>query len=216
MKKIYYILPFAFLLLLSGCKENEESKNPSCPSVEVHEHTFSDVYSYDETNHWHNANCEHTYLTKDLNNHTFDSNNKCSVCGYERVVEPEPHVHTFKSEWSKNETSHWHNADCEHTEITSSLEEHTFNEQNVCSVCGYERVVEPTKYTITFIDEMNKNSTNIFVEEDKTIAPIDDPAFEGYTFNGWVDKDNNSFGLKNSNTWNSYFFTSNAHYGYCN
>lgn len=68
--------------------------------------------------------------------------------------------HTFVSEWSADETCHWHASDCGHADVTSEREPHIFGEWTVvsesactggqrtrsCTVCGYEEVetVEPT------------------------------------------------------------------------
>ena len=46
-------------------------------------HTYSAEWSYDDTNHWRAATCEHTDLKKNEEAHTFDANNKC-FCGYEK------------------------------------------------------------------------------------------------------------------------------------
>ena len=71
-------------------------------------------------------------------------------------------ANTFATEWTKDETHHWHAATCEHTSEVSGKAEHTFGEYvsnndattaadgtktKVCSVCGYE-------YTVT--DEGSK------------------------------------------------------------
>ncbi|MBE6533138.1 MAG: hypothetical protein E7676_06545 [Ruminococcaceae bacterium] len=47
-------------------------------------HTYSSDWSYDETNHWRAATCEHTDLKKNEEAHTFGSDNKCITCGYEK------------------------------------------------------------------------------------------------------------------------------------
>ena len=49
------------------------------------------------------------------------------------------HQHEFSDEWSKNETHHWHEATCEHTDEKSDEAEHSYVD-GVC-VCGAE---EPT------------------------------------------------------------------------
>lgn len=41
---------------------------------------------------------------------------------------PIPHVHTFSKDWSSNEEYHWHAATCEHKDLKSDYELHTFNE----------------------------------------------------------------------------------------
>ena len=50
---------------------------------EVHEHTFADEWSFDETKHWHAATCGHEDAVTGFGGHTFGENNKCTVCGYE-------------------------------------------------------------------------------------------------------------------------------------
>ena len=56
------------------------------------------------------------------------------------------HTHTYSSEWSSNETHHWHAATCEHTEEKSDYAEHSFvkdadETREVCSVCEYVHVL---------------------------------------------------------------------------
>ena len=62
---------------------------------------------------------------------------------------PEPtHEHTYATEWSKNETKHWHAATCEH-DLKKDEAEHTFDngveistgKKYTCSVCGYEKII---------------------------------------------------------------------------
>lgn len=45
-----------------------------------HEHTFSESWSYDEVQHWHEATCEHSDEVSDKADHDFDENNICTVC----------------------------------------------------------------------------------------------------------------------------------------
>ncbi len=62
------------------------------------------------------------------------------------------YTHTFSDVWSKNETSHWHVATCEHTDLVSGKATHAYGEWTVlqeptteqeglrerqCTVCGY-------------------------------------------------------------------------------
>ena len=48
----------------------------------AHMHTFEEGWTWDETDHWHKATCEHQDEVSEKNAHTM-SNGKCSVCGYE-------------------------------------------------------------------------------------------------------------------------------------
>lgn len=44
-------------------------------------HTYSKVWSGNESYHWHSAICGHTVIT-DYSKHEFDANNTCTVCGH--------------------------------------------------------------------------------------------------------------------------------------
>ena len=115
-------------LLISSCGE--------------HQHTFSNEWSYDETNHWHAATCEHKDLKSDEAPHTFSdwtidvqptettSGHKyrdCTVCSYkqEESIDPTQHVHTFSNDWTSDSTHHWHAATCGH-DVKDSFEEHSY------------------------------------------------------------------------------------------
>lgn len=57
-------------------------------------------------------------------------------CGEKEVP---AHEHSFASEWSSNETQHWHAATCEHTEEKSDVGNHTdLNHDGKCDVCSHE------------------------------------------------------------------------------
>ena len=97
-----------------------------------HTHVFSTEWSKDAEYHWHDATC-HTDVRADVAKHTFGNwtvkveptettkglkERECSVCGYVEKAEVDQtlHVHTYASEWSTNETSHWKAATCEHAD----------------------------------------------------------------------------------------------------
>lgn len=48
------------------------------------------------------------------------------------------HVHTYKEEWTTNDTYHWHDSSCGHNEFTKDFGEHEFGEDHLCKVCGCE------------------------------------------------------------------------------
>lgn len=54
--------------------------------------------------------------------------------------------HTFETQWSYDEYSHWYNASCEHKEDVKDLEDHNF-ENHECSICGAPQMV-----AVTFVD----------------------------------------------------------------
>lgn len=58
-----------------------------------------------------------------------------AACGGEGE---EKHEHTFSSEWTYDETNHWHAATCEHKDEKSGVAAHTFS-GDTCTVCGYTK-----------------------------------------------------------------------------
>ena len=59
-------------------------------------------------------------------------------CGKEEP-KPDPvpeHVHTFSTEWTSDETNHWHAATCGH-DVKDGEGAHTFGNDGMCSVCDY-------------------------------------------------------------------------------
>ena len=77
-------------------------------------------------------------------------------CGNKEPMIPvaSVHEHTFSENWEASDSSHWHKATCEHTDLMSGVEDHKFGAWNVktpatesaeglqsrvCSVCGYEQ-----------------------------------------------------------------------------
>ena len=129
-KKILLILPLIGILPLASCKK--------------HEHTYSSAFSYDETNHWHPATCEHKDEVQYKGPHVFGDfevikeptneeaglkQAKCTVCGYTKSEEiPFNHVHTYSTDWSYDRTNHWHVATCSHKDLKSNEAVHTFDE----------------------------------------------------------------------------------------
>ena len=67
------------------------------------------------------------------------------------------HRHTFKDEWSSNDTSHWHAATCEHTTEKKDEAAHVYGtagaERYTCSVCKY--VSETRKKEAEAADKKN-------------------------------------------------------------
>ena len=105
MKKISVFLLLLTVLLVTGCSGN-------------HTHEYSDDWSSNETEHWHQAVCEHKEEISEMATHAWDNGvitvnptedavgektYTCTVCGYSRTEEVEKleHNHT------------WVNADCD-------------------------------------------------------------------------------------------------------
>lgn len=124
------ILAFLCLVLVTvfafaSCGDGEDA-TAECT------HTFSEAWAMDATNHWHAATCEHGELKDSLAKHAdVDEDGKCDACAYEIG-----HTHTFASEWTTDETSHWKAATCTHKdekgESSLHLDENT---DGACDVC---------------------------------------------------------------------------------
>ena len=165
MKKqigIFTALLFAVSTLMVGCK------------AEVHTHTFAEEWSSDETNHWHAATCECSDVELQKTEHIFgkqevikeatedakgSQEKSCSVCEYkvtEEIANLE-HKHKFATEWTKDETNHWHAATCGCSDVELQKTEHTFGEwkvtkeptedakgtkERVCDICKCKETAE--------------------------------------------------------------------------
>ncbi len=80
----------ATVFTLASCAAIQGFIDKLKPEQPVHEHTFSEEWSYDETNHWHAATCTDTEecatATSNVTAHSYYANGHCSVCG---AVDPE-------------------------------------------------------------------------------------------------------------------------------
>ena len=148
-----------------------------------HEHNYSN-WSRDDTSHWHectDADCPdrnesikdkaahiytvYTVYTDDADTTAAEFSDGsdvvaahvCVVCGYERIVTPPSHEHTY-DDWSKDGTSHWHECTddgCpEKPESVKDKAAHTYTDDadTTCDVCGYERTVTPPVHEHTYSD----------------------------------------------------------------
>lgn len=120
---------------------------------ETHTHTYSDEWSHDETNHWHASECGHDVVA-DLSAHVF-VNGVCADCGYQ-LSETVTHVHEYDTNWTHDETNHWHAATCGH-DIVKDLTAHVFVD-GVCKDCGY---IQPESgHVHTYSEEWTYDETN--------------------------------------------------------
>ena len=127
-----------------------------------HEHSYGD-WSKDGTSHWHECtdidcpNREESITDKAAHVYTDDTDTTCNVCGYERIVTPPAHEHSY-GDWSKDGTSHWHectDTDCPNREesITDKAAHvYTDDTDTTCDVCGYERTVTPPSHEHSYGD----------------------------------------------------------------
>lgn len=61
---------------------DEDGKCDVCDYVvgEIHEHTYSTEWSFDEEYHWHEANCGHDVEIKDKQAHNLNEAGDCTIC----------------------------------------------------------------------------------------------------------------------------------------
>lgn len=47
--------------------------------------------------------------------------------------------HAYSEDWKSDEESHWHVAICEHSELVKDKETHSYGDDKVCNICGFDR-----------------------------------------------------------------------------
>ncbi len=100
--------------------------------IALHEHSYSEEWTKDATNHWHVATCQHEEEIKGLEAHAYDNDcdTTCNVCGYERTV-----------------GAHVYDNDCDTTCNVCNAERmvgaHVYDNDcdTTCNVCNAERTV---------------------------------------------------------------------------
>ena len=89
-------------------------------------------------------------------------------------------VHPYATEWSYDETQHWHDVTCEHYDMASDFAEHSFVNHR-CSVCNAMELV-----MVTFMDF---NGMIIDIQQipygTAATAPAQLPEYTGYAFDSW-------------------------------
>ncbi len=126
MKKVLILVLSLVLSLavLTACTEEEPP----------HEHTFADVWNYNDTEHWHDATCEHTAEQADKGAHVDnDGNDICDTCG--RVNN---HTHSYATTWSWDEEFHYYKSTCGHNVKDAQAAHADENNDAICDVCTYD------------------------------------------------------------------------------
>ncbi|MDE6408104.1 MAG: DUF285 domain-containing protein, partial [Anaeroplasmataceae bacterium] len=187
------------------CNKNFDAEFKEIDDITIiaTEHKYSEDWSKDEANHWHECLCG---LKKDEGVHTFgdwkiarpatvqtpgERKRSCTVCEYEQT-EVIYHTHTYPDTWSKDEVNHWHECECgERSEeaahtfgnwiVTKESTQETPGERKrICSVCAYEQI-EEYDHTHTYPDAWSKDEVNHWHE-----CECGDKSEEGtHTFGEW-------------------------------
>ena len=71
----------------------------------------------------------------------------CTVCETTKTESIDATGHSYSEEWTTNETYHWHEATCEHSDEVADYGEHTY-ENGVCTVCGMDYVSAGLEYSL--------------------------------------------------------------------
>ena len=160
LKRSFFLLIGLVGLTLTGCNEK----------------IYATDWTSDAEGHWHACLSHDDEDKKDCATHTYGDwevvteasetslgkkKQVCSVCEYTHYedITMLEHTHKYSTDWSSNETKHWHASTCGH-EVISDEADHTFGKwvetlapteeavgsrKKVCSVCNYESVEEVAK-----------------------------------------------------------------------
>ena len=163
------------------------------PAADGHTHKYGTEWKYDETNHWHECECDNK---ADITAHTFkwivdrkattaekgSKHEECTVCGYKKdavdIPKIDSHNHNYGTEWKYDETNHWHECeDGEKADITA----HNFkwivdrkatatekgSKHEECTVCGYKKAavdIPVTDFGNSSDDQPNKPTNTVSSE----------------------------------------------------
>ena len=126
------IAMIAIVFTLASC----DGLVPDANKADAHQHTYTDAWSSDATNHWHAAACTEadcaTVTAAKAAHVDADKNKICDVCAYDMG-----HEHAYAAEWATDADNHWHAASCGHNAVSGKAA-HELDAAGVCIVCDYE------------------------------------------------------------------------------
>ncbi len=164
--KLYLVfiifISFIFLVSCGNKNNNEDPVNPVEP-IE-HEHIYDTVcVSYDGEYHYYEALCHPGIRKREA--HQFDGEwkintefgdetdkirkeNFCYICKKDIILSySTPHTHTYETDWSYDDNTHFHKATCKHIDEKKDVAEHDFV-NDVCSICKYENKLVGVNFTL--------------------------------------------------------------------
>lgn len=148
-------------------------------------HEFAAAWESDANSHWRSCSDDGCNEVTDKTDHAYGEGivitpateeaegsivYTCLICGYKKTeaIEKLSHTHTWDSEWTIDETHHWHASTCGHDDMEKVAHVYddgfiekpaTDNENGLiiytCVYCGhdYEEVLTPTTHTHSYSDE---------------------------------------------------------------
>ena len=167
-------------------------------------HKYSSEWKFDEKTHWHECTAKKHTDTTEKTPHVFTWTEKTPAgvhtdkvekgvceCGYEteRTISGTA-THTYGTEWTKDETGHWHESTCDATAPTHDVMKgdfaaHTFDEGKVTKPADFG-VVGEKKFTCTVCEYSYTQEIPALGAKDNAISfandLVDEKTYDGLAF----------------------------------
>ena len=167
-------------------------------------HKYSSEWKFDEKTHWHECTTKkHTDTTEKIPHvftwtektpagvHTDKVEKGVCECGYEteRTISGTA-THTYGTEWTKDESGHWHESTCgttapTHDAMKRDFAAHTFDEGKVTKPADYG-VVGEKKFTCTVCEYSYTQEIDALGAKDNAISfandLVDEKTYDGLAF----------------------------------
>ena len=193
-KSIIAVLALVLVLALSLSIFSACNKN----------HKYSSEWKFDEKTHWHECTTKKHTDTTEKTPHVFTWTEKTPAgvhtdkvekgvceCGYEteRTISGTA-THTYGTEWTKDESGHWHESTCgttapTHDAMKKDFAAHTFDEGKVTKPADYG-VVGEKKFTCTVCEYSYTQEIDALGAKDNTISfandLVDEKTYDGLAF----------------------------------
>ena len=167
-------------------------------------HKYSSEWKFDEKTHWHECTTKkHTDTTEKIPHvftwtektpagvHTDKVEKGVCECGYEteRTISGTA-THTYGTEWTKDESGHWHESTCDataptHDAIKGNFAAHTFDEGVETKPADFG-VVGEKKFTCTVCEYSYTQEIPALGAKDNTISfandLVDEKTYDGLAF----------------------------------
>ena len=193
-KSIITVLALVLVLALSLSIFSACNKN----------HKYSSEWKFDEKTHWHECTTKKHTDTTEKTPHVFTWTEKTPAgvhtdkvekgvceCGYEteRTISGTA-THTYGTEWTKDESGHWHESTCgttapTHDVMKKDFAAHTFDEGKVTKPADYG-VVGEKKFTCTVCEYSYTQEIPALGAKDNAISfandLVDEKTYDGLAF----------------------------------
>ena len=167
-------------------------------------HKYSSEWKFDEKTHWHECTTKKHTDTTEKTPHVFTWTEKTPAgfhtdkvekgvceCGYEteRTISGTA-THTYGTEWTKDESGHWHDSTCDataptHDAIKGNFAAHTFDDGVETKPADYG-VVGEKKFTCTVCEYSYTQEIDALGAKDNTISfandLVDEKTYDGLAF----------------------------------